>query len=154
MQDTQIQNIIHINMIKGENDLDERIERCQTEANKIAFGELETDDDLFDRMKYILSRHYNIPFFSKDLNNLTLDEIMFEVCLINAREKPVAEKAEEYIRENLDEAAALFDDFDGVINKNQLSEGDKKSIEEDMKAFKEGGFAGIMNKNKKQGEEV
>ena len=151
MQETQIKNIIHLNMIKGENDLNERIEQCQTEANKIAFGELETDQDLFNRMRFIVSRHYNIPYFSEIFDNLVLDQILFEVCLLNAKEKPVPQ-ADEYIRENLDEAAALFDDFDEVVNKNQLSEQDKKSIEEDMKAFKEGGFAGVINKNKKQTE--
>lgn len=96
LNENHIQNIAHLNMISGEPFLDLRIEKSKAYAEKIVFGTPETDDELRDHVQYIVSKHFHLPFHSEMFDKMTLDDLFLELFLINVKQKPTEQAAEDY----------------------------------------------------------
>lgn len=91
--------------------LDKRIEKARERANRIVSNKHTDFEDSVIYLKAILSRHYNMPIFHEYFDKRTLDELIFEIELINAFQKPTQDRGQEMLKENKEEASALFDDF-------------------------------------------
>lgn len=102
----------------------ERIEAVKDKIHRIIYaqGEYESQEDFELALRILLSREYKIPIFSDYFNNLTLDQLIFEVEVIKNLTMTQEQKTSEIINENKEEIASLFDDFeesDNEIQQNQ-----------------------------------
>jgi hypothetical protein len=131
--------------MKEEWGVDARARQAQEKAQAIINGEVVTSEDLQNRIRYVLSRKYNIPFFSEFFENLTLDELFLEVMLITEKEKTPEQKVSEMIMNNKEEVDDLFSDFEEDIPLD-LTEDEKEVIKNRDRAFAEKGFEGLLEK--------
>jgi hypothetical protein len=124
----------------------ERINLAQEKAKKIVSNNLKTEQDIFDRMKYLVSTHFNIPYHSSFFDDLTFDDLILEVMLIAEGKKEPETRAGEIIKENKAEAEDAFGDLmdqEELEVPEQFSEEEKEVINNQGKNFKQGGFAAI-----------
>jgi hypothetical protein len=91
--------------------LDKRLEKARKKANDIVNGVCETQEDFEMVMRFFLSQIYNIPVFSEYFENLTFDQLAFEVELHRAKAIPKEQKTSEIINDNKEEINSLFDDW-------------------------------------------
>jgi hypothetical protein len=136
--------------IGGDYAIEQRAKAAQEKARKIINGEVETVDDLVRRMMFILSKHYNIPFFSEFLETLTLDQLFLEISLITEKEKTPEQKTSEMIVNNRSELESLFDDMEDPNVPLDLTEEEKQSIRKEGEDFFKNGFVALTEE--KQGE--
>ena len=109
--------------------LDKRIAKAKARAERIASNKHTDFDDGIFYLRAILSKHYNLPIFHEYFIDRTLDELIFEIELINAFDKPSGERGQEILKENKEEAEGLFDDWaeDDMV---EVSKDDAMSEEE------------------------
>lgn len=137
---------IFANLIAQEAFFQERIDYAKEKAKKIINNQLETEQDVIERMKYLISSHFKLPYHSPYFDDLTFDELVLEMMLINEGQKDVETRSGEIIKENREEAE---DAFGGLIDKEELdvpeefSEEEKEFIANQGKAFMQGGFNSI-----------
>jgi hypothetical protein len=134
----------------------ERIKIAVDRAKAIvAATELNTEEAIINRMKYIVSQHFKIPFHSPFFDDLTFDDLMLEVMLVSETSKDSTERTGETIKENKVEAQDAFGDLmeeDGESSDSEIeslevpdgfSEEEQEFINTKGKSFMQGGFAGI-----------
>ena len=117
----------------------ERIAKGVQKARKIINSELESNDDLADRLKYIISQYYKIPYFSEMFDELTLDDLILEMMLITESNKEQDERTSDVVKENMDEVNDLFEELD-VPEDN----GEEAFRNEFGQKFMEKGFEGVV----------
>ena len=91
--------------------LDKRIQEARERANRIVSNQHTSFEDSLVYLQMILAKHYNMPIFHSYFKERTIDELIFEIELISAMNKPSQERGQEILKENKDEASALFDDW-------------------------------------------
>ena len=117
----------------------ERIAKGVQKARKIINSDLESNDDLADRLKYIISQYYKIPYFSEMFDELTLDDLILEMMLITESNKEQDERTSDVVKENMDEVNDLFEELD-VPEDN----GEEAFRNEFGQKFMEKGFEGVI----------
>ena len=85
---------------------------AEKRAERVFNGELENLTDVTDFVKFIIARHYGIPFFDPYFDKRTFDELIFEAKLINLQVTPVEKRASDMLNKNKEEAAEMFDDME------------------------------------------
>ena len=83
--------------------------------------QLNTTNELLDRVRFFLSQHYNIPMYSKVFDDYTPEDMYYEYFIIQECKKTekeanstIEEKSQETvdtINDNRDTLKGLFDDF-------------------------------------------
>lgn len=129
----------------------ERIAQAVEKAKGIvAATDLNTEDAIINRMKYLISQHFRIPYHSDFFDNLTFDDLMLEVMLISESSKEQNERSGESIKENKAEAEDAFGDLiEGVEEAESLqvpeefSSEEKEFIANQGSSFMQGGFAAL-----------
>lgn len=91
--------------------LSERIEKAKKKAFDIVNKNHNTIEDSVYYLRYILSRHYNMPFFHEYFEQRTIEELIFEIELIKQSEQSNVEKGKDLLASNKEEAEGLFDDM-------------------------------------------
>lgn len=140
---------IFANLTSQEAFFQERLQYATEKARKIINNEMETEQCLINRMKYLISSHFNIPYHSSFFDELTVDDLLLEVMLISEGKKEPETRAGEVIKENKAEAV---DAFDGLMDEefdipDEFSEEEQEFINKQGPAFKQGGFAGLNKKD-------
>lgn len=133
-------------MLEGEPNLENRIKKAKSRAKKIVEAQFEGEDDLYWWLVFQLSKYYKKPIYSKYFENRTLDELMFELSLIQEDNKPQEVKASEIIKENMDEALSMFEDFEDEINQS-FSEEEMGFLNNQGRSFMQNGFDSIAEKD-------
>jgi hypothetical protein len=127
----------------------ERLDYANEKAKKIINNEMTTEQDLIDRMKYLISSHFSIPYHSSFFDELTVDDLLLEVMLISEGKKAPETRAGEIIKGNQVEAedafADLMDEEDFDVP-DEFSEEEQEFINKQGKSFKQDGLAGLKNK--------
>lgn len=101
---------------------DSLIPGLQERARRIVHEKQLTDrSELFDRVRFFLSQHYNIPMRSKVFDDYTPEDMYYEYFIIQECKKSdkdakatVEEKAQEtvdVVNDNREALKGLFDDF-------------------------------------------
>jgi hypothetical protein len=124
----------------------ERVDEAIKKAKKIVNNELTTEQDLVDRMKFLVSSHYNMPYHAAFFDDLTVDELLLEVMIISESKKEPEARAGEIIKENIAEAEDAFGDLmdtEELEVPEQFSQEEKDFINKQGSAFKQGGFAAL-----------
>lgn len=124
----------------------ERYQYASEKAKKIVNNEMNTEQELVDRLKYLVSSHFNIPYHSSFFDELTVDDLLLEVMLISESKKEPETRAGEIIKENKGEAEDAFEglmDMEELEIPDEFSEEEQEFINKQGAAFKEGGFAGL-----------
>lgn len=85
---------------KMENYLSERINIAKKMANDIVHQEPKSEDELINKLKFLISKHYNIPFFDDRFVMLSLDDLLLEIYLIQERYIDHEQKISANINEN------------------------------------------------------
>jgi len=142
---------IYATLISQEPFFKERIQRGIERAKQIVSGELENEQAIVDRMKYLISSHFNIPFHSSFFDDLTLDDLVLEVMIISESKKDNEKKTSETIAENVNEAQDAFGDLmaeeDGEVEElpvpDQFTAEEQDFIKTKGSAFMHGGFAAV-----------
>lgn len=139
---------IFANLTSQEAFFQERVQTAIDKAKKIINNEMTTEECLINRMKYLVSSHFNIPFHSPFFEDLTVDDLMLEVMLISEGKKEPEHRAGEVIKENKEEAEDAFGDLmdgdeESLEVPDQFSEEEKTFISKQGSTFKQGGFAAL-----------
>lgn len=142
---------IYATLISQEPFFKERIQRGIERAKQIVSGELENEQAIVDRMKYLISSHFNIPFHSSFFDDLTLDDLVLEIMIISESKKDNEKKTSETIAENVNEAQDAFGDLmaeeDGEVEElpvpDQFTAEEQDFIKTKGSAFMHGGFAAV-----------
>ena len=109
--------IMIMNIHYTELHLEERIIAAKAKAQRIKKAiDIDTIEDAELVVRYVLSKHYNIPLFDKYFDDRTLDELFFEAELV-LPEKPAVESASEAIKENKAEVDGIMDEFGEWLDK-------------------------------------
>jgi hypothetical protein len=96
-----------------EQHLAERIEAAQKRAEMVRSGQnADTEEQVIDVLKYVISRHYSIPFFDKYFDDRTIDELFFEAALVSPK-TPEAniDYASKVTKEAKEELVTMFDEW-------------------------------------------
>jgi len=98
--------------------LAERIESAKRHAKFIKLGKnIETIEDAELFLRYVLSKHYKIPIFSNYFEKRTIDQLFFEVELIQEGDSFHSVKhTSDIIKENADEIEALANEMEEEWN--------------------------------------
>ena len=145
-----------------EHHLEQRIEAAKKLADKIRNAtNIDTEEDAEQVLRYVLSRHYKIPYFSEYFDKLTLDQLFFEVELITMdkpQKQATPEDASKVVKDNKKEADAIIDEFDAWIKQDMNQETPESDIKEDpffkvaQEFMKTGNF--VEEKQSKENEDV
>ena len=116
----------------------------------VAATDLNNEQAIIDRMKYIISQNFKIPFHDPFFDNLTFDDLMLEVMLISEANKDSNERSGETIKEHKEEAVDAFGDLvdegeeaEMLEIPQEFSEEEQEFMENQGKAFMSGGFAAV-----------
>ena len=106
-----------------ESNLLERSERAEEQAKHIIRGEIETDIDLINKIKWVISQHYKIPFFDNYFDSRTLDELMMEYHMISLSKQTKEQVEKEYLESEEGQKAVSdeFADWEEEEYQNQLN---------------------------------
>jgi hypothetical protein len=149
-------------MLTSEPDIDVRTKAAKDRAERIVDGKLEGEDDLVDRLKYLLSQYYKRPFSDPFWESLTVDELLLEVFLIHAKNTPPEQKTAEIIRENADELVdSLFGDLGGPTSSSSdipleeptLTADEESFINNVGNSFIKDGFSALNQQQRGENEE-
>lgn len=114
--------------------LEIQLERGKEKASKVFHNKDLSFDEQILALRFFLSRHYNIPLFSKYLTNRTVEEIIFEVELIKLSRTPTAQNTSALMNENKKEIESMFDDFvEQDAEPFEITDKDKQIFGEFMK---------------------
>lgn len=121
--------------------LDKRIQEAKSRAERIMLNKHNSLEDGVFYLRSILSNHYRLPIFHEYFEKRTIDELIFEIELINAYNKPISDRGQDMLKENKEDASSLFDDmFDDdmveVSNNNIMQDSE---FEELSKQFMQSG---------------
>jgi len=106
-----------MNIIYAENFVKERIDAAKEKAAKVRNAQkIETIEEAEMVLRYVISKHYNIPFFDKYFDDRSLDDLVFEVELIMPDRSSAPETISEKIKENKEEISQLADEFEKMID--------------------------------------
>jgi hypothetical protein len=143
---------LFIDLTSKEPFFQERVQAATEKARNIVNAEdLSTEETIIARMKYLVSRHFSIPFHSEFFDNLTFDDLVLEVMLISESAKDQPQRSGEVIKENQTEAEDAFGDLmgeDGAESfdvPDEFSAEEKEFLEKQGKDFKQGGFGAVRN---------
>ena len=99
--------------------LEERIIAAKERARRIKYNINITNlEDAEMILRFVLSRHYNIPLFDKYFDERTLDELFFEAELVLPEKVKTPEDISDTIKENQDEVSKLTDEFEEWIDRS------------------------------------
>ena len=99
--------------------LEERIMAAKERARRIKYNINITNlEDAEMILRFVLSRHYNIPLFDKYFDERTLDELFFEAELVLPEKVKTPEDISDTIKENQDEVSKLTDEFEEWIDRS------------------------------------
>jgi uncharacterized protein YjgD (DUF1641 family) len=116
----------------------ERMEAAKAKAAKVkSMVGVESDEDVENALRFIISRHYNIPFFDSYFDNLTIDQLAFESYLITDEKKEVAQKVEEHQKEEVSE---IMDNFEEFLNTSEQEDAEFLKMAENF--METGNFVG------------
>ena len=100
-----------------EQHLEERIKVAKAKAQRIKKAiDIYTVEDAELVLRFVLSRHYNMPLFDKYFDDRTLDELFFEAELV-LPEKAASENISAAVEDNKEEVTELINDFEEWIDK-------------------------------------
>lgn len=116
----------------------------------VSASNLSSEQAIIDRMKYIISQNFKIPFHSDYFDSLTFDDLMLEVMLISESNKDSTERSGETIKENKEEATDAFgdlidegDEVESLEVPDEFSEEEQGVMDSQTEAFMAGGFAAV-----------
>lgn len=93
--------------------IQERIAAAQERVERILYQQDYADmDDFLLALRVIVSRAYKIPVFSDYFESLTLDQLLFEVEIVNSLNTSSADRTTKIVNDNKEELGEMFDDFD------------------------------------------
>lgn len=132
----------------------ERIKIAVDRAKAIvSASDLDNERSVIERMKFIVSQHFKIPFHSDFFDNLTFDDLMLEVMLISESSKDQTERSAETIKAHKVEAEDAFGDLmeevedgeevESLEVPDEFSEEEQEFIDTQGQAFMNAGFAGL-----------
>jgi hypothetical protein len=134
------------NLTSQEAFFQERYQYASEKAKKIINNEMVTEQDLIDRLKYLVSSHFTIPFHSSFFDELTVDDLLLEVMLISESKKEPETRSSEIIKENLEDAEDAFRDLmetEELEVPDEYTQEEKEFISNQGNAFKKDGFASL-----------
>jgi len=98
--------------------LEERIVAAKEKAQRIKKAiDITTIEDAELVVRYVLSKHYNIPLFDKYFDDRTLDELFFEAELVLPDKTEQQQDPTEVIKENKTEVNGIMDEFEEWVDK-------------------------------------
>jgi hypothetical protein len=116
-----------------------RIDQAKERAKKIMNREHETLDEIIMYLQIILAQYYHMPIYSEYFKDKTLDELIFEVEIMNLSQQTSTESASKMLTDDKKEAESLFDDW---VDED-LKQGNEETWAEEAKNFMEtGNFKG------------
>ena len=95
-----------------EPDIEERIEAARVSAQKILNGEIEGVEDFRLALRYVISRSKGMGIFDEYFDKRTLDELVFEAELVQAKPRDNVDQASKMLKDKPEEAKDLFADWD------------------------------------------
>lgn len=104
-------DFMHLEELKLETDMNERIERAKNQARAIVDGTDNSEAAIHYILRSVLSRRYNMPIFDDYFESRSIDELVFEIELWRALEETGAKRGGDLLKENKEEAESLFDDW-------------------------------------------
>lgn len=136
--------------------LEERIEAAKKAAEKIKHcDKIDTEEEAVAVLRYVLSKHYNIPYFSEYFKDLTIDQLFFEAELITPDKPVTIEEVSKVTKTHKKEVDEVIDDFDKWLKKDLNQGVTEQDIKEDpfhkmaMEFMQTGEFVGVKPEEKK-----
>lgn len=128
-----------LRLLESEPNLEQRIKKAKDRAKKLVDTDFQNEEDLHWWLVFQLSKYYKMPIYSEYFRDRTMDELMFELSMIQEDNKPKDVKASEIVNENLEEAQGIFDDFEDEFNQS-FSEDEMGFLENEGRSFMQNGF--------------
>lgn len=94
-----------------EPNLEERIDQAKERARRIMTKDHKTLADTVLYLQIVLANHYGIPIFDPYFKEKTIDELIFEVEVVNLSKESSAATGSKLLKEDEEGAAGLFDDW-------------------------------------------
>lgn len=128
-----------LRLLESEPNLEQRIKKAKDRAKKLVDTDFQNEEDLHWWLVFQLSKYYKMPIYSEYFQDRTMDELMFELSMIQEDNKPKDVKSSEIVNENLEEAQGIFDDFEDEFNQS-FSEDEMGFLENEGRSFMQNGF--------------
>lgn len=123
-----------------------RIEAAKKFAEKLLSGRVETNEEFEWYLRFLVSKHYQIPIHSQYFDDLTFDQLLLEVELIRGVSATPEQRASDIVKSNKDEVDHLFDGMeDPVFTPPSMDPAQNQFARDAMEFMETGEFKGEEN---------